>query len=203
LRRRKELKLVATGSLPACFPAPSDVTDRFSAEEFRSLVEAHQSRVYSIAFRILGDSGLAEEVAQDVFLALSRNLDRIENGEHLLAWVRRVAVQRATDACRRRSSRVDFAAAEFHEERTIARHEQSSATSRNHATKVERLVASLPHPQRAIVLLRYQEDLTPAEIAAALEMPVATVKSHLQRTLKLLRKKMERENKELVHDRSE
>lgn len=199
LTEETRLKSAATESFPGCSLETSAFAERASAEGFRGLVEAHQSRVYSIAFRMLGDSGLAEEVAQDVFLALSRNLERIENDEHLLAWLRRVAVQRATDACRRRSSRVDFAAAEFHEERTLTSAEQSSATSSHQATRVEGLVASLPYPQRGIVLLRYQEDMTPTEIAAALEMPVATVKSHLQRALKLLRKKAEREKKELIH----
>jgi RNA polymerase sigma-70 factor (ECF subfamily) len=42
------------------------------------------------------------------------------------------------------------------------------------------------------MVLRYQEDLTPDEIAALLEMPVRTVKSHLQRSLAMLREKIER-----------
>lgn len=195
---RGPLKSAATESLAGPSPIADGVENR-SADRFRALVEAHQSRVYSIAFRILTDSGLAEEVAQDVFLALSRNLDRIENEEHLLAWLRRVTTQRAVDACRRRSSRVDHAAMEFEDERTPVGNEPGGTTSTHRATRVERLVASLPHPQRAIVLLRYQEDMLPAEIAATLEMPVATVKSHLQRALKLLREKAKRENEELSH----
>ncbi|HET9087737.1 MAG TPA: sigma-70 family RNA polymerase sigma factor [Acidobacteriaceae bacterium] len=164
---------------------------RPSAADFSALVEHHQSRVYSIAFRIVGDRGAAEEVAQDVFLALSRNLDRIENPEHLLAWLRRVAVQRATDACRRRSSRVDFSAAEYDEESNPAVAELDGTSSLHLATWAEKLVGILPHPQRAIVLLRYQEDMTPAEIADALNMPIATVKSYLQRALKKMRAKAE------------
>lgn len=57
---------------------------------------------------------------------------------------------------------------------------------------LQQLLASLPPVQRSVVVLRYQEDLSPDEIATALEMPVATVKSHLRRTLKLLRTKAER-----------
>jgi RNA polymerase sigma-70 factor (ECF subfamily) len=45
---------------------------------------------------------------------------------------------------------------------------------------------------RAVIVLRYQEDMMPDEIAAALSMPVATVKSHLRRALQLLREKMAR-----------
>ena len=51
---------------------------------------------------------------------------------------------------------------------------------------------SLPAKARAVVILRYQEDLDPADIARTLEMPVRTVKSHLQRSLALLRDKLGR-----------
>jgi RNA polymerase sigma-70 factor (ECF subfamily) len=54
---------------------------------------------------------------------------------------------------------------------------------------LEQLLATLPEQQRAALILRYQEDLTPEEIAATLAAPLATVKSNLQRGLKLLRAK--------------
>lgn len=55
--------------------------------------------------------------------------------------------------------------------------------------RLEQLLATLPEAQRAALILRYQEDMLPDEIAAALHTPVATVKSQLQRGLKLLRAK--------------
>ena len=175
-----------------------------SRDEFRDIVERHQSRVYSIAFRILGDCGTAEEVAQDVFLALYRNLDRMQSQEHLLAWLRRVTVHRATDAYRRRASRVEFAADEFREEqmrldRTGSAVSQNGFESAGMETSIEQMLASLPPAQRGVLLLRYQEDLSPTEISALLSMPLGTVKSHLQRALKLLRSKASRQRKEAVH----
>jgi len=65
-------------------------------------------------------------------------------------------------------------------------------------SRLEGLLATLPEPQRAALVLRYQEDLTPDEIAATLDAPVATVKSHLQRGLKLLRAKAASHLKEYV-----
>jgi RNA polymerase sigma-70 factor (ECF subfamily) len=58
--------------------------------------------------------------------------------------------------------------------------------------QLQQLLASLPPLQRSVLVMRYQEDLTPDEISTTLAMPLATVKSHLQRTLKLLRTKAER-----------
>ncbi len=57
---------------------------------------------------------------------------------------------------------------------------------------LRRAVATLPEKPRLIVVLRYQEDLEPSEIAEILEMPVATVKSHLRRSLTILREKVTR-----------
>jgi RNA polymerase sigma-70 factor (ECF subfamily) len=55
---------------------------------------------------------------------------------------------------------------------------------------LRRLIATLPEAPRAVIILRYQEDLDPSEIAEILSMPVGTVKSHLQRSLTLLREKL-------------
>jgi RNA polymerase sigma-70 factor (ECF subfamily) len=190
--------------LKSAITKPSAASIAQSRQGFRDLVESHQSRVYSIAFRILGDRTTAEEVAQDVFLALYRRLDDLQSQEHLLAWLRRVTVHRATDAHRRRVCRPDFAADEFCEERTIL-HGNSPANSGLsfesdfQTTHIEQMVATLPPIQRAVVLLRYQEDMLPTEIAALLSMPLGTVKSHLQRALKLLRSKAECQRKEVIH----
>jgi RNA polymerase sigma-70 factor (ECF subfamily) len=190
--------------LQSAITNPSVVSISPSRDEFRDIVERHQSRVYSIAFRILGDCGTAEEVAQDVFLALYRNIDQLQSQDHLLAWLRKVTVHRATDAYRRRASRVEYAADEFCEEHmhfdgggsAISQREFESAGM---ATSIEQMIANLPPAQRSVLLLRYQEDLMPTEISALLSMPLGTVKSHLQRALKLLRSKASRQRKEVVH----
>jgi len=64
--------------------------------------------------------------------------------------------------------------------------------------RIEELLAGLPESQRAALVLRYQEDLTPEEIAVTLKAPVATVKSQLQRGLKLLRMQASQTLKEYV-----
>ncbi len=58
--------------------------------------------------------------------------------------------------------------------------------------RLQQLVSSLPEMARTILVLRYQEDMSPDEIGGTLDMPVATVKSQLQRTLRLLREKSAR-----------
>jgi len=160
-----------------------------AAQQFRAIVERHQGRVYSIAFRIVGDRGAAEEVAQDVFLELHRSLRRIQSEEHLTAWLRRVACHRATDALRRRAARADSAAEEYQDGMNLRPAVRDFVPLMN---RVEQLLLTLPPAQRAVMLLRYQEDLEPEDIALELAMPLATVRSHLQRALKMLREKAQR-----------
>jgi RNA polymerase sigma-70 factor, ECF subfamily len=153
--------------------------------EFEQLVDANQSMVFSLAWRMTGDRGLAEEIAQDVFLEMDRHLNRIESAEHACFWLRRVTMSRATDALRRRRVRGVDLWVEIDENHGAPVEEHNSPL----AARLEQLLTTLPEPQRAALVLRYQEDLSPEEIAATLDAPLATVKSNLQRGLKLLRAK--------------
>jgi RNA polymerase sigma-70 factor, ECF subfamily len=162
--------------------------------DFEQLVDEHQSMVFSLALRMTGDRGLAEEIAQDVFLELDRHLGKIESPLHALAWLRRVTMSRSADALRRRKVRGMDLWVEINENHGAQDEERPSPLS----TRLESLLATLPEAQRAALVLRYQEDLTPDEIAATLNAPVATVKSHLQRGLKLLRAKATIQLKEYV-----
>ena len=161
---------------------------------FEQLMDEHQSMVFSLAWRMTGDRGLADEIAQVVFLELDRNLGRIESAEHARFWLRRVAMSRSADALRRRRVRRMDLWVELNEEHSAPMEDRPSPLG----ARLEQLLATLPEPQRAALVLRYQEDLTPEEIAATLDVPLATVKSHLQRGLKLLRAKAESQLKDYV-----
>ncbi len=161
-----------------------------SAGGFQEIVLAHQAMVFSLARRVVTDPGLAEEVAQDVFLELyKRGAEEIETADHLKYWLRRVTVHRAIDQVRKRSARPELQGEEFVEEVHTNGAAEVSWQQLGLANRVDGLVESLPETQRAIVTLRFQEDLDPEEIATLLNMPVATVKSHLQRAMQLLRRK--------------
>ena len=153
--------------------------------DFEQLVDEHQSMVFSLALRMTGARGLAEEIAQDVFLELDKRLGKIESAAHACFWLRRVAINRSADALRRRRVRGLHLCVEMEEHHGVQLEPRTSPLG----SRLEGLLATLPEPQRAALVLRYQEDLTPEEIAATLEAPLATVKSNLQRGLKLLRAK--------------
>lgn len=170
----------------------------FADGEFRRLIETHQRMVFSIALRVTGDYATAEEVAQDVFLSLHRNGEKLAGEDHIRFWLRRVAVHRSTDAIRRRAVRPEAAAEEWSEEQSLGDHPEPVGYAI--AARLDELLRGLPEALRIAVVLRYQEDMLPEEIAAVLGHPVPTVKSHLQRALKLLRRKAAVTMKEYVRE---
>lgn len=150
--------------------------------------------VFSIALRILGDRFLAEETAQDVFLELHAKLDELASDDHVLHWLRRATVHRSIDRIRQRDRRHEVVTdpADFRDLNLPDLAVDASPGDPLLSRQLRQLVASLPVMQRTVIALRYQEDMSVDEIADALSMPVATVKSHLRRTLLLLREKMTR-----------
>jgi RNA polymerase sigma-70 factor, ECF subfamily len=152
---------------------------------FRELLRAHKMRVFSMALRILGNSADAEEVAQDVFLQLHGAIAPIATGEHLKHWLLRAVSHRCIDRLRSQGSRprlVPMAALPESAQPTTAEAGDHLAIA-----QVHRLLPELAPEARAVLLLRYQEDLVPSEIATVLAIPVNTVKSHLRRSLEWLR----------------
>lgn len=172
-------------------PHPSDELLRQaqsgSRAAFAQLIELHQGMVYSLLLHVLNEAAVAEEIAQDVFLELHRNLALVESGQHLVRWLRTVASRRGIDEVRRRKFRSPHSIEDLPEPSVEAGPGDVLLSQ-----KLQKLLNRLPAKHRAIVVLRYQEDLDPSEIAVHLEMPVATVKSTLHRALGMLRRSMER-----------
>jgi RNA polymerase sigma-70 factor (ECF subfamily) len=168
-----------------------------AGDEFRRLIETHQRMVFSIALRITGDYATAEEVAQDVFLELHRSGEKLASDDHVRYWLRRVATHRAIDALRRQALRPEAAAEEWVEEQRV---DEMSFNSVALQARLEDLLRTLPEPMRVAVVLRYQEEMMPDEIARTLGQSVASVKSHLHHGLKLLRRKAAVTMKEYVRE---
>ena len=164
----------------------SDVEDS-GPRTFASVLLAQQSMVFSIAYHFLRDRSAAEEVAQDVFLQLHRRFDELKSDQHVSFWLRRVASHRCIDYARKRKSQ--FAVSlEDAPEASVEGEPQDHFLNR----RLQLLIGSLPEKPRMVMILRYQEDLMPEEIASVMDMPVRTVKSHLQRSLAMLREKIDR-----------
>ena len=156
-----------------------------SDSAFAALVREHQAMVFGLAYHFLQSRAQAEELAQEVFLALHQNLPRVESGRHLVFWLRRVTSNRCIDAVRSAQRRRELPIDGVHEPSVAPRF-----TDPLLGELLRTLVAELAPDARIVVTLRFQEDLDISEIAAIVDMPVNTVKSHLRRSMDALRRRL-------------
>jgi RNA polymerase sigma-70 factor, ECF subfamily len=152
---------------------------------FASIVREHQAMVFGLAYHFLQSRAEAEELAQDVFLALHQNLSRVESAKHLVFWLRRVTSNRCIDCVRSSQRRRELPMDDLHEPGETPRFGDPLLHD-----LLRSLVAELAPDARIVVTLRFQEDLDLSEIAAIVDMPVNTVKSHLRRSMDALRRKL-------------
>ena len=126
--------------------------------------------------------------------SIYKNLRAIQSSSHLVYWLRKVASHRCIDQARRQKLRPRLSLTEYLE-RAPEPASRGPVSDPLLAGVLRRLVARLAERSRMIVILRFQEDLEPAEIAEMLGIPLGTVKSNLHRSLALLRARLERERK--------
>jgi RNA polymerase sigma-70 factor (ECF subfamily) len=153
---------------------------------FSELMRRHEARVYSVALRFTGLRPDAEEITQDVFVELHRSLGRITDAAHLPRWLLRTVTHRCLNRlrdARRRPRLVPMDALPAQAEPQAVSNASDSLLS----ARLRSLLLELSPDARAVMLLRFQEDLDPSDIADVLAMSINTVKSHLRRSLEWLR----------------
>ncbi|HEY5922940.1 MAG TPA: sigma-70 family RNA polymerase sigma factor [Kofleriaceae bacterium] len=181
---------------------------------FRELVEAHRDRVYNITFRMLGNRAEAEDVAQEVFIAVFKTIDSPNSGyreeSKFSTWLYRVAVNHCKNRIKYLARRHDRDREEIDETThttgvngSIGGPMPSSPHKALESAQMEKLmqeaIANLEDDQRIVVVLRDVEDLSIEEICEITGLPDGTVKSRLHRARLVLRKRLQRH----VEDRNE
>ena len=154
------------------------------AEAFRSLVEAHAGMVHSTASRVTCDSMLAQDVAQETFLALARASGAAI--QSVGAWLHHVAWQKARDAVRKESRRRNNEAAAA--ERLHESHEE--ATWAGLEPFLDEALDDLPQQVKAMLIARYFEGRTQQEIAKNFRVSQSTVSRTLEQGITALRSKL-------------
>jgi RNA polymerase sigma-70 factor (ECF subfamily) len=185
------LELPAQQLLANVAPAADGEPDRdlVAAREgdtnaFLRLIRQHQARVFSLALRLTGRPEDAEELAQDTFLALYSQLPFLQSSQHVRHWVSRTVTHRSIDRLRSRTRRRESGCLD--QMLLEIPTEDSTADPLLHRT-LRALLMRLPEVPRAVLVLRFQEDMDLSDIAATMDLPLNTVKSHLRRSLEWLR----------------
>jgi len=151
------------------------------------LYDRYSGIVYSVALRVLNDTGAAEDVLQEVFLQLWRNPNVFDASRGSLgAWLSVIARNRAIDALRKRKPVIDF-------ENVILSVECNLESEAGRKVSIEKARAALtkvPADQRKALELAFFQGLTHTEIAAKTGEPLGTIKTRIRAALTALRKAM-------------
>ena len=154
---------------------------RGSASGIEALFRLHWPRAYRAAFLVVHDAAVAEDIAQEAFLAAVRNLDRFDRGRPFGPWLHRIVINRAIDWTRAWRLRGE---AELQD--AVAAPEQQAPFDGS----LLAALAALPPDQRAVIVLRHLLDYTPGEIAELTGLPRGTVNSRLRRGLDSLKEQV-------------
>jgi RNA polymerase sigma-70 factor, ECF subfamily len=154
---------------------------RGSEEAVAELFTRHWGAAYRAALLVTGDRAAAEDIAQEAFLAALQALPRFDLRRPLRPWLHRIVVNRAIDWARARAHRREVGADAAPD--AAAREDAAPAALTD---DVAAALLALAPEQRAVIVMRYVLDLTPGEIAAALDLPRGTVNSRLRRGLDAL-----------------
>ena len=176
--------------------------DLASPEMFEALVREHQGMVFRTLTRLTGAGAQVEDLAQEVFLRLYRALPEFRGEAALSTYLYRIVVNVAQDEWkrRRRERSVIAAAPAMAEEDDAgwiesfggdeltehARNPEQRMEDAEVQAAVEAAMEGLPEMERAVLVLYHQEECSYEGIAAALGMPINTVRTHLHRGRKRL-----------------
>jgi len=163
---------------------------------FADLVELYKDKIYHLAYRMLGNRQEAEDIVQETFLRVFRNLDRFDEALKFSTWIYRIGTNLSIDRLRRR--RVSYSldaetgsdgdGQDWHglladENLTPEGRVLLSETQR----RIRAAIDALPEKYKSVVILKYLHDLSLQEIGDILDMPVTTVKTRVHRGREYLR----------------
>lgn len=174
-------------------PEDDELLARFrggDASAFDEIVARYERRVFSIAIRICRHHEDARDVTQDVFVTALRRLGEFRGDAQLSTWLHRVTVNASLDLVRKRQRREGPGLEEMGETTDDAPGPEAAAISSVRAREVHAALGRIPAEQRAVIVLHDLQGLDYAEVAAALEVPLGTVKSRIHRARLALAKEL-------------
>jgi len=152
-----------------------------SQQAFRAIVEANQGFVYAVAFRFVNDTQDAEDITQEVFVRLWKNLHAYKKEVKLSTWLYKIVTNRCLDFLksrhgRQRKNKVDV---EKHHGLTTHSTPEKEFEQAELIGAINQAAEELTPKQKAVFILRDLEGLSQEEVSEALSMSTGNVKSNL------------------------
>ncbi len=155
---------------------------------FRTLVERYQRKIYALARGLVAAHSIAEDVTQETFIKVWRNLDRFDETYPFYPWLRRIAVNTALSALHGARERKNIPLDDQQVDETLL---DRQIESQEMVARMQAEVAQLPEEQRLVFILRTQQEMSYEEIAETLQISVGTVMSRLHRSRLHLKERLQ------------
>ncbi|HEX3465444.1 MAG TPA: sigma-70 family RNA polymerase sigma factor [Candidatus Elarobacter sp.] len=156
------------------------------ASAFEALYEGYHRLVFGIGLRMLGDPASAEDLTQNVFVKIWTAPETFRGGS-FVAWVSRVARNRALDVLRARSARPEL---EIPADLPLEGALDDDVLARLDAQRVRDALSTLPPEQRALIEMGFFGGATHHELARRTDTPLGTVKTRIRSGLRRLRESL-------------
>jgi len=163
-----------------------------SDEAFTRLVEEHQTHVYNLCYRMLGEPEAAEDAAQETFLRAYQNLQRYDRNRPFATWLLSIAAHYCIDRLRRRKLSMfsldeeNDDGATFEIADPASPNPEAESVKREERDRLHILLKDLDETDRAAIIMRYWHDFSEVEIAESLNLTVSAVKSRMHRARRAL-----------------
>ena len=164
--------------------AGAAMTTRDRDAEFTAYMSARQPSLLRTAYLLTGDRHTAEDLVQTALAKLYLSWDKVQRRELVDGYVRRILVNEHNSLWRRSWKRRETSTDEPPEHQALDRHDHGESAA------LWEFVQTLPRKQRAVIVLRYYDDLSEAETADLLGISVGTVKSQASRALAAMRSRV-------------
>lgn len=154
------------------------------------LYHRYADRIFAVCYRVLLDHASAKDGSQEAWIKIFRNLAHYDGSKSFAAWARTIAVRAAIDEHRKRNRRCKNESGDEFAVETIQQPESARRQTDENAfeAKVSACLGLLSETQRAAFTLRHYEGAAYAEIAQALKCSEGTIKTHIHRAARVLRK---------------
>ena len=157
---------------------------------FEALIRAHQDSLYAFVLRLSGRTDIAEDIVQEAFVRVLRNLDRFDSRFRFSTWLFTIAKRLYVNAMQKLKPTYDSDAIGRRESIGPAPGNETTRGEMMHTVRglVDHALTGLTPQQREIILLFHQQEWGITQIAEHLDMPEGTVKSHLHRARKRMKR---------------
>ena len=154
------------------------------------LMNLHSRKVYLLAFSYVKDKGLAEDIAQEVFIKCYKSLAHFRGDAQITSWIYRITVNTAKDFLRSKSFNILKYPKSFFESITKNETAEDAVLQQDEREVVLQTVLGLSTKYREVIILYYFQDEKIEDIAEILNMNVNTVKTRLSRARSILKDKI-------------